>query len=676
MATVLFSLCFIDNAEFLLILIAGLAVLLAASLAIPKFRQAVVVPLSLASALFACLLFVVFTNSFVQNVRALDGTSADCSFYVIDEGEESQDSNVYTAKVFSANNVECDVKVVLYTEKRANLRPFAVYNGILDFHSVADTAFKSYGRYADGIYLNADCTLTDSTSKIVNSPYSYIVSLRQSIRNKLSYLMSDREGGLSVALVTGDKSYLDKNIKTAFVYSGTSHIMAVSGLHLSVVTGALLFILKKLKFKERTAGVICIAAVLVYMALAAFSGSVTRAGIMLIVMLSARLFSMRGDSLNALGLAVTLMCVANPYCVSDVGTDLSVLSVLSLITVYPFISSRFTVQYADPLDKTTAELVKERLYSVFCVIFTSLCVFAFTAPVLYVFFGYSSIVGPLTNLAAVPLGSLCVVMSFVTYIVSLVGINPLTAVAVLLTEKCDSLLIKFCTFFKDYGNSVLGFDYFFGLCIAGVLIIFALVFVSGNKRLFRSATVLSLAFLIATSAAVGIYNHNVLSLRVFQNGAMVFTYKDATVVYGVNGKTDYYSVKEYLQNNGLSVDYLVTDRSYLYPSKLSNDVFVNTLLCDEFDDKILVGGRYNNLEVQNTYSAYYDDFLFSFDRGEFTASFNGITIGTQKSADIFVNSVRVVDPDGCIKFRRDDVIAYKIRNKDSFKARRLNKWEK
>ena len=54
-----------------------------------------------------------------------------------------------------------------------------------------------------------------------------------------------------------------------------------------------------------------------------------------------------------------------------------------------------------------------------------------------------------SNLLAVPLGGLCVVMSFLTYFVSLFGIIPLTAFAVLLATKCDALLIDFCMKIDD-----------------------------------------------------------------------------------------------------------------------------------------------------------------------------------------------------------------------------------
>ena len=102
-----------------------------------------------------------------------------------------------------------------------------------------------------------------------------------------------------------------------------------------------------------------------------------------------------------------------------------------------------------------------------------------------------------------------------------------------------------------------------------------------------------------------------MSLRVFQNGAVVCTYKNKTIVYGVNSNWDESSVKNYLQNNSMPVDFLVTQRSFDKPSLLSNDVNVNTFVCDEFDDVVLVDARYNNLEVQNTYNAVLDE-NFSF----------------------------------------------------------------
>lgn len=119
-----------------------------------------------------------------------------------------------------------------------------------------------------------------------------------------------------------------------------------------------------------------------------------------------------------------------------------------------------------------------------------------------------------------------------------------------------------------------------------------------------------------------------MSLRVFQNGAVVCTYKNKTIVYGVNSNWDESSVSKYLQNNSMPVDFLVTQRSLDKPSLLSNDVSVNTFVCDEFDDVVLVDARYNNLEVQNTYNAVLDEnFSFCYNQGDVIIRFNDITVG-------------------------------------------------
>lgn len=675
MATTLFALCFIKY-EYIFLLTVGLAVIFIASLIMPNFRQAVVVPLSLASAVFACLLFVATTQTTVEPVRSLENQTAECEFYVIDNGTVGDRSKTYSAKIVKMDGKDVNFKSALYLDKKVNLRPYTIAKGKLKFYSVGKDGFSSYGKYADGIYVSAKCNLSECFGERVNSPMKYVVALRQNIRDKLSYLMSGKEGGLSVALITGDKSYLDRNVKTAFMYSGTSHIMAVSGLHLSVIIGALLFIFKKLKISHKISSLVCIASVILYMGLAGFSGSVTRAGIMLVVMLSAGLFSMRGDSLNSLGVAVTIMCIANPYCVTDVGTDLSVLSVLSLVTVYPFFASKLQTHYVDPIDKTPKEKLTDGIHSVFATFYTSVCVFVFTIPVLYIFFGYASIAGMVSNLLAVPLGGLCVVMSFLTYFVSLFGIIPLTAFAVLLATKCDALLIDFCMLFRGLNNAVLGFDYVFGLCLAVVLVLFGIAFVFSNKHLFKKMAAISLVFVAVFMSVATACNYNSLTLRVFPHGATVCSYKGVTVVYGVNTSDDFYSVSRYLQNNAISVDYLVVQRSYSYPAKLSNYTGVNVLLCDGFSDSILVGGRYNNLEVQNTYNVSLDDgFGFCYNQGDIAFYFNDVTIGSTDDCDIKISSSKIIDPKGLVEFKGDTVV-YKIKDKNSFEVRRLNQWQK
>ena len=109
---------------------------------------------------------------------------------------------------------------------------------------------------------------------------------------------------------------------------------------------------------------------------------------------------------------------------------------------------------------------------------------------------------------------------------------------------------------------------------------------------------------------------------------------------------------------------------------MSNYAGTNVLLCDEFSDSVLVGGRYNNLEVQNTYNVSLDDgFGFCYNQGDISFYFNDVTIGSADNCDIKISSSKIIDPNGLVELNGDTVV-YKIKDKNSFKVRRLNQWQK
>ena len=322
---------------------AGLAVLFAVSLCLKKYRQAVTVPLCFGSALFACLLLIFSVSAIAQPQLALDGERCETSFYLLDAGTQDDYGNyVYDAKTTSikADGAPQNIKISVSLPAEANVDCYEVVTAELKFSSVANNAVNSYGRWGNNVFLTASATRVEPVGKSVFSAAKPILALRKSIVSSLMSLMPNDKGALSVAMLTGIKGYLSEYANSCFRAVGASHIMAVSGLHLTAVAGIVLFLIKKFRIKDRAGGIILIASVLVYIVLAGFSKSVVRAGIMMIILTSAKLFMRRGDSLNSLGLAVALICL-NPFAVFDVGAVLSVLAVLSLITLYPVFSRSF-----------------------------------------------------------------------------------------------------------------------------------------------------------------------------------------------------------------------------------------------------------------------------------------------------------------------------------------------
>ncbi len=112
------------------------------------------------------------------------------------------------------------------------------------------------------------------------------------------------------------------------------------------------------------------------MALAGFSKSIIRAGIMMIVMLCGRLFNERSDTLNSLGIAVFIICL-NPFAVTDAGALLTVTAVLGLIIIDPMLIGLY---------KPKTKLV----YYVYKTVCASLSVFLTTLPVVCITFSYVS----------------------------------------------------------------------------------------------------------------------------------------------------------------------------------------------------------------------------------------------------------------------------------------------
>ena len=142
--------------------------------------------------------------------------------------------------------------------------------------------------------------------------------------------LADDELALTAALTLGDKSLLDKGLKDDFSVSGGSHVLALSGLHLSIIYGMLSFFF--LGYRRRMlAQVLILTAVWTFVVLVGMSASVMRSAMMLTVYSVVSLLHRNKMSLNTLALAAIILLVANPQCIYDVGFQMSFVSVFFIL---------------------------------------------------------------------------------------------------------------------------------------------------------------------------------------------------------------------------------------------------------------------------------------------------------------------------------------------------------
>ena len=660
---------------------AGLAVLFAVSLCLKKYRQAVTVPLCFGSALFACLLLIFSVSAIAHPQLALDGERCETSFYLLDSGTQDDYGNyVYDAKTTSikADGAQQNIKISVSLPAEANVDCYEIVTAELKFSSVANNAVNSYGRWGNNVFLTASATRIEPVGKSVFSAAKPILALRKSIVSSLMSLMPGDNGALSVAMITGIKDYLSEYANSCFRAVGASHIMAVSGLHLTAVTGIVLFLIKKFRIKDRAGGIILIVSVLVYIVLAGFSKSVVRAGIMMIILTSAKFFMRRGDSLNSLGLAVALICL-NPFAVFDVGAVLSVLAVLSLITLYPVFSRSFKKNSLTDTDCfPVREYAKNTVLGIVSGIFVSLSVMVYTVPAMLVFFGYVSVGSVVSNIFVVPLSGVLMPLALLTYIVGLTKISFIILPFSKLTDFVAGITLKIVENFASFGGTT-AFSKYFGIIISAVLVVVAFAFLLRNKRLIRLTAALSCAVVLVTVVVADTAFSPQATLYFSSGGAVAVCDSDSTVVTNVHSSVDCYEMTDFLMTRGRKISFLLCDSDNYYAVKLTQNIHTDVIVTDEFDDNIMTNAHYNSLQIKNTFTAKVsDDVSFSYDGTDSEFSVCGLTVSVGSTFDDDINLLRnkriIRDRHGTV-YLSDGSVVYDIKNKDTFGVRRQNIWQ-
>ena len=224
-------------------------------------------------------------------------------------------------------------------------------------------------------------------------PLASIDRLRVRLERSLVTRLPEREAGVLLAIVTGDKSRLDPTLRAAFAANGAAHVLAVSGLHLGILCVAVFGLLKRVALflgpltmafgVDRLAAIVTLPLVVGYVLLTGSPASAVRAGLMASIVLIGVMNDRRPSSVHALCAAAFAMLIANPAYLFDVGFQLSVSATGSLILT----------------PKRSPRRMLGRLWEAVRI---SMVASLSTAPVLLWHFGTMPLMSPVTNLVVVP----------------------------------------------------------------------------------------------------------------------------------------------------------------------------------------------------------------------------------------------------------------------------------
>jgi len=156
---------------------------------------------------------------------------------------------------------------------------------------------------------------------------------------KVHDLLPDDRGNLLLGILLGNYGALPLNVQSAFMRTGTMHLLAASGYNCGVIVLILRWILRRLTVPRAWMHVLLIALLWGFAMLAGAGPSIIRATIMMTVFLSAYLLWRAADMLNSVMLSGLIILMASPLSLYDVGFQLSFAAVLAIILVMPLLEA-------------------------------------------------------------------------------------------------------------------------------------------------------------------------------------------------------------------------------------------------------------------------------------------------------------------------------------------------
>lgn len=220
--------------------------------------------------------------------------------------------------------------------------------------------------------------------------WTFPARLRYHMLEILDAAFPEDAAAFAKALLLGERSGIDYQTNTAFKLSGISHVIAVSGLHVTILFTLINTILFKRRWPVAMAG---IPVLLLFAAVAGFSPSITRACIMQCLMMVAMLLNKEYDGPTELSFSCLVMLLANPLVITSVSFQLSVGCMIGIFLFNQRISGYLTDRFIHKKDR----FLKFKRWLISSVSVT-LSAMTLTTPLVAAYFGAVSLVGILTNL--------------------------------------------------------------------------------------------------------------------------------------------------------------------------------------------------------------------------------------------------------------------------------------
>ena len=305
----------------------------------------------------------------------------------------------------------------------------------------------------------------------------FSAELRENITGLLERVFPQRTRGFAAALLLGNSENLSVSDDTTFQVSGIRHIIAVSGLHVSVLFAMLQFLLRK---RRILSGLIGLPVLVLFAAVAGFTPSIIRACVMHGIMILSRMIKKEYDPPSALAFAVLVILLWNPLALTAVGFQLSVGCIVGIFLfaapIAEFLRKRSFLGYPWK-NRFLASVFRGTTQSLSITLGTMVM----TAPLTAIYFGSISLISVFTNLLSLWLVSLSFYGIVFCVVLGAVWLPASTVLAWLVSVPMQAVL-SVAHFLAEIPFASVGMDnLYIGAWVFFTYVLLALFFLMGRK---------------------------------------------------------------------------------------------------------------------------------------------------------------------------------------------------
>lgn len=387
---------------------------------------------------------------------------------IISDIQEKEYKKVCTAKIVRNN------KKILINIKMSQDIPSIKYGDSLyiegEFKQPEEA--RNYKGYNYKQYLKTKKiigTVELEKAKILKSSNgSFIHNIQKYIKDTINGTLTDEEGNLLLAILLGDKDKLSEDIQESFKTSNLSHMLAVSGAHVSYIILGLTYVLQNSIIGKKNGKIVCIIFLLVFMAITNFTPSVTRACIMAILTLFSSIIYRKSDVYTNISVAALITLIFNPYSLLDLGFQLSYGGTIGIIIFIKRIQEK----------KSNSKVINYIKQMALVSIYANIIII----PIMMYHFNTVSFTFIISNIMASPILGIIVITGFL-FIIASITVKPLTRLIAIFIKPILSILIKISQICSKlpFSNILVVTPYMFNVISYYAIILYCIKSKKNNK---------------------------------------------------------------------------------------------------------------------------------------------------------------------------------------------------